>query len=64
MKRATSSVVSSANSDGASDVRISRSVMLVPFSTGSASRQSVVTTAVATGGVIVVRGARTSSSRR
>ena len=42
MKRETSSVVSSASSDGASESRSSRSVKPVPVSTGSARRQSLV----------------------
>ena len=44
MNRATSSVVSMANSEAASDTRISRSVTRLPVSTGSPVRQSVVTT--------------------
>jgi hypothetical protein len=43
MKRETSSVVSSAKSDGASDVRSSRKVTVVPASIGRLSRQSVLT---------------------
>ena len=39
MNRATSSVVSSAKSDGASEVRISRSATDCPISIGSCSRQ-------------------------
>jgi hypothetical protein len=40
MKRDTSSVESIARSDGASESRSSRSVTIVPVSTGSACRQS------------------------
>src|SRR3954465_8814531 len=43
MKRDTSSVVSSANSEGASDARISRRVTVAPDSTGRLSRQLVLT---------------------
>ena len=42
MKRDTSSVESIASSDGASESRSSRSVTIVPVSTGSDCRQSVV----------------------
>ena len=42
MKRATSSVVSIAKSDGASDSRSSRSITSEPASTGSACRQFVL----------------------
>ncbi len=44
MKRATSSVVSIANSDAASSRRSSRSVKFEPVSTGRAERQSLETT--------------------
>ena len=43
MNRETSSVVSIAKSDGASDARSSRSVTPLPLSTGKPSRQSVLT---------------------
>src|SRR3954471_16275977 len=43
MNRDTSSVVSSANSDGASDARSSRKVTVDPVSAGRLSRQSVLT---------------------
>src|SRR5438309_785547 len=61
MNRATSSVVSSAKSDGASDVRISRSATVRPTSTGSPSRQSVLTTSVVAI-VLTVTGAVTGST--
>jgi hypothetical protein len=50
MKRATSSVDSIVKSDGASESRSSRSVTIVPASTGSACRQSVLTALSQTGG--------------
>ena len=43
MKRATSSVVSSANSDAASDARSSRSTTCLPRSVGRPWRQSELT---------------------
>src|ERR1700676_5507643 len=46
MNRDTSSVVSIAKSDGASDARNSRSTTCLPVSTGRTSRQSLVVTAV------------------
>jgi hypothetical protein len=49
MNRETSSVVSIANSDAASDARSSRSVTMLPLSTGRASRQSVLATCPTTG---------------
>ena len=52
MKRDTSSVVSIASSDAASDSRSSRSVTAPACSTGSASRQSVVVTAGGTIGTV------------
>ena len=52
MKRDTSSVVSIASSDAASDSRSSRSVTAPACSTGSASRQSVVVTADGTIGTV------------
>ena len=45
MKRATSSVVRSAKSDGASEARSSRSLTWRPVSTGSCCRQSLLTIA-------------------
>ena len=45
MNRATSSVVSSAKSEGASDARSSRSVTLAPASTGRPLCQSLLVTA-------------------
>jgi hypothetical protein len=48
MNRETSSVVSIANSDGASEIRSSRSVTPFALSTGRPSRQSVLTTSAET----------------
>ena len=66
MNRATPSVLSSAQSDGASDVRISRSATARPTSTGRASRQSVLTISVAAivaGVTSPVTGTTSSSGR-
>ena len=49
MKRDTSSVVSSAKSDGASDARSSRRVTVAPASIGRLSRQSVLTVSAIAG---------------
>ena len=46
MKRATSSVVSIASSDGASSIRSSRIVKVVPLITGRAAFQFVVAAVV------------------
>ena len=46
MKRETSSGVSIANSDAASETSSSRSVTLLPVSAGSALRQSLLTAVV------------------
>jgi hypothetical protein len=46
MNRATSSVVSMASSDGASSIRSSRMVKVVPDMTGKAAFQFVVATVV------------------
>ena len=54
MNRATSSVVSSAKSDAASAVRISRRATVWPTSTGSDSRQSVLTLSVVAVLLVVV----------
>src|SRR5471032_2664936 len=51
MKRDTSSVVSSAKSDDASDARISRRVTVVPASIGRLSRQSELTVVVTEAGL-------------
>ena len=54
MNRDTSSVVSIAKSDGASDARSSRSVTMFPVSTGSRCCQSVVMTCSAETGTTCV----------
>ena len=59
MNRETSSVVSIANSDGASDTRSSRSVTMLPVIVGSAWRQSELITGslkVVTAGIASMPG--------
>ena len=50
MNRETSSVVSKANSDGASDARSSRNVTVAPASSGRPLRQSVLVVCVTAAG--------------